>query len=566
MKKVIYLFALLIMLLACGKNEDTNDLSVVVTPIKNLVTTEITDVKTFEVVSLTLSNNDTSLKESYQGKFGGVPVEIIKSDHNSLVFSIPELDDGKYDLTFELGKIEFNVKKTEIKNYEKIISDVFSNVVTNLSNLDTSNSLISEKVSHANEFHKKVKDLYNSLTKEEKRLTALYFEANKNVFKEFSDNIGTVFNGPTSLKRRLQTDCPRFNSKDFYICTAENIGTASVKLTKSIIKVVEILTLAKVSLSIVSATVPPLAIAGAGIAAVTAVYIFFDSILPAITKFYSSLKEFLLANWIFARGTFEVIVEEFTSESLADLNVKPKFRAIRENDTDISEGVSFFIKSYGSLRGYWNKFTSIFGTFEEYKNTSEIVALKDNEITISNISNSNVQLVSQSGQKVKFKSLSGNNEKFNYDIEITKGGFNKKTSKSASIIVTNNFSMDINNQSWHPTKVTLFDYTQDNRGIYLIAEDDNYKFRGWIYNYNGIGAYSFPSVRGNNIENYFRLTDKNTGINYTTFCENNSMFKITSLEGNDISGIFLLKVCELNNKTNIIKLTNGHFRLKLTNP
>lgn len=129
-----------------------------------------------------------------------------------------------------------------------------------------------------------------------------------------------------------------------------------------------------------------------------------------------------------------------------------------------------------------------------------------------------------------------------------------------------NFSVDINNENWQPTEVTLFDYTQDNQGIYLIAEDDNYKFRGWIYNYNGIGTYSFPSTNVNNTENYFRLTNKTTDITYTTFCANSSVFEIIAIDNLLISASFDLKVCEINNESNFLNLTNGIINLELTNP
>ena len=202
---------------------------------------------------------------------------------------------------------------------------------------------------------------------------------------------------------------------------------------------------------------------------------------------------------------------------------------------------------------------------------------KSNELySLINSCTGNYSIGSQAfNQTIKALSIIGNFENgsllfFNvidiaqYDSEIEFCFF--KIDNDIQVCENVSFSVDINNQTWQPTEVILYDYTQDNEGVYLIAEDESYKFRGWIYTYNGIGTYTFPNSNINNTENYFRLTDKTTNAVYTTFCTNNSTLTITNINNGLISGTFDLKVCELDNEINNLNLTDGLINLELMLP
>jgi len=425
MKKVILLLTLLVLINGCNKDENINPTS----EIQN-VSVENATVKTFQMV--TLNTENVTLKDSYIGEFGGLSIEIKKSENNTLIFLVPEIENGTYSLVFDLGKIDFNVTQTVVANYEELVSEIFSSFDDNISNLDITIPLIVDEIPNATNFHNEVQDLFNSLTDDDKRLTALYIEANKGVFNDFSSNVNSFLNGSTTFSKVSQSDCPTTNFINFYSCTANNLATSSIELVKSSRKFFEMLALAGVSTFLSPASLG-ISLAGAGIAVATAVYILFDQMMPAFIQFKSSLIPFLRANWILTQATFETVADAFSSENEVSLNIDPQFRTISSTDNSISEETGFFISSFNSLQSYWNRLTALFGNNQNYQSTTEIIELENDEITITNISNSDVELISQNGQLVKFKNNTYDDLDFTFDVQVNKEGFTKSKTINATI-------------------------------------------------------------------------------------------------------------------------------------
>jgi hypothetical protein len=63
-----------------------------------------------------------------------------------------------------------------------------------------------------------------------------------------------------------------------------------------------------------------------------------------------------------------------------------------------------------------------------------VVTLATSDISISNISNPNVQLVSRSNQSVQFKTTSGKEESFTYTIQVNKQGFTETSTVSGKVL------------------------------------------------------------------------------------------------------------------------------------
>ncbi|MCB9203311.1 MAG: hypothetical protein H6604_09775 [Flavobacteriales bacterium] len=484
MKHFIKLFFILTLFLGCSSDDSNNS----ETPDDSTnIIVESTNVKSFELVTLTIENSE--LLDTYQGTFGDKEITINKVDENSLAFLVPDIPSGNHTLNFDIGNKEFNVTETLVSNPEETISNVFDNFNTDISALDNSNSYIEQEIQNAMSYFSEVQDLYNSLTTEQKRQVALYYEANKETFQNFKNNVNFYIDAPTTMSRIRQSQCQQTstNFKQFYSCTANNLGESSIELKNSAKEVLQMLGLAGAAI-VVSPSTVGVSLAAAGIATATAVYILLAETVPAAIIFGSSVGEFVKANWIFTQATFQTVATVFTSESVVNLNSQPTYRSINSNDENISTETSFFISSYAKMTEYWNKLSALFPSMPTYQNSSEIVAFDDNEdvINITNISNSNVQLVSQNGQNVEFKSLSGNDETFSFDMEIVKEGFSLvETINNATVYAENNNQVE----GWYQVNYFL----QEGSGsscspqigkeikFYVLLLETNGSFTGTIY-------------------------------------------------------------------------------------
>lgn len=429
MKKVL-LILMSIIVFGCSKDDNSPT-----EPIEQNLTVESNNVQTFEVISVAVNNLELT-NNTYQATFGNSEIALVKFDDNSLIFSVPEVEQGTYILSLSIGTIEFNVTETQVSNTDEIIQNVFDDFSTDIANLDDSDPFIANEITEAESYKTEVLALYNSLSDEQKRQTAMFYEANKEVFENFKNDIAYNLNDSTTLSRIPQSECFENYSlrKEFYSCTAENLGNSAITLKNSSKEFLAILTLAGVSAYLAPASFG-LSAVGTFLGLGTAAYIYMTEVRPSFIQFKSSLKAFIFSNWILTQATFEVIVDEFSSESETSLNVTPNFRSMNSNDSGISSETGIFITSLNSLNVYWNQLIALFGSPINYQDTSENIDFDDNtdQIAITNISNSNVELESLNGQNVTFKSLSGNDESFSFDVEITKEGFTETTTINANI-------------------------------------------------------------------------------------------------------------------------------------
>ncbi|MBM1107663.1 hypothetical protein JQC67_16015 [Aurantibacter crassamenti] len=419
MKNLIFLFIIVLAFYGCIP--DSNDS--LDSPVNSeKINVESTNVKSFQVITISVTN--TQLLESYSGLFAETAVSIVKTDENTLAFAVPDIGNGKYNLQFDLGTIEFTVTETTVLNTEELISNVFENFDTEISNLNNTSPLIAKEIQNAQDYRLEVQNLYSSLSNEEKRQVALFYTANKEVFKTFKDNLYTNLDATTVFSKTIQSNCPKNEGwKAFYSCTAKNLGGSSKELARSAVHFITFLTLAGISVSISPATLG-VGIAAAGLAVAASAYILFAEILPATIKFKNDLRAFLYANWVPVKATFLTIIDEFSSNTDTSLDLEPKFRSVNNTDKIVSNETGLFINSLSTLNESWDKLKSLFGELPDYQGSSEIIPFnKNDKIIISKISNPNVELVSQNGQFIKFKSISGEDETFSYTHEVFKEGF-----------------------------------------------------------------------------------------------------------------------------------------------
>ncbi len=383
---------------------------------KNVVA-EKTNVQTFEIVSLIVH---TPLKDKYDATFGSLKTELLKTSDTTLTFYVPDVAAGKASLKFDLATISFDVTKPAAVDAGQMIAAVSKNFDDQITRLHPSTPDEKAEVDELIKYKQEVLALFNKLTDDEKRQAASFYEANKAVFQSFANSTFTNLDAATQMK--LQSDCPKTDFKTFYGCTADNLGSAATGLKNASKEFLKMLALAGTSAYLAPASFG-LSAFGTTLALGTAGYLLITEVKPAVTHFKKSLYPFLGANWIFTKALFQATTEVFQDEVSTSLNLKPKFRSITSMDNDITPGSSYFVTAMASLSSYWNKLTSVFGSFPSYKNTEASTTLATSEISISNISNPNVQYFGHTGQSAKFKSLSGNEETFSYDIRVSKEGF-----------------------------------------------------------------------------------------------------------------------------------------------
>ncbi len=396
------------------------------------IAAESTAVQTFELVLLKASIEE--LNETYQCTFGTTDIILTKVSDSTLVFVVPDIENGDYQLKTDLGNIVFTVSKTVVPNVEASISAVFKGFDDDINALENSKETADAKL-----FKTEVDKLYNSLTSEQKVEVAMYYEANKEIFKAFKENLANTYDAPTTYKRSSQSTCPKTDYVSFYSCTAQNLTNSISELGGSLKNIAEPIAYAAAigKLAYSSWALGPavwgLTAVGASLTIGTAMYILITEVKPAFIEFVNNLVPFLKANWIFPKAVFAYITDDFDSGKETDLELDIKFRSIAKTDSDISAETSNFISAFGGITKAWDSFAKVLGDIPSFTTSEEPTELKTEEIVISNISNSNVELESQNGQKVKFKSLSGNQETFSFDITVKKEGFTRTTTINATI-------------------------------------------------------------------------------------------------------------------------------------
>lgn len=388
------------------------------------------DVRTYEIVNIIAREN---LAGRYSATFGSVAVELLKTSDSTLTFFVPDVAPGEAQLRFDLATIDFNVTKTQEINSDQLITNFNKQFDAQLSLLDSSTDEEAAEVDDINEYKDEVIALFNSLSDDEKRQAALFYEANKDVFKSFANTTFTNLDASSSM--RFQSDCPRTDFKTFYGCTAENLGNAAIGLKDASKEFLKMLALAGASAYLAPASFG-LSAFGTTLALGTAGYLLITEVKPAAAHFRKSLTTFLKANWIFSKALFESTTEVFQDQISTSLNLKPKFRSITSNDSDVSAESGFFINAMSSLNEYWNKLAAVFGNAPVYRNTEEATTLDTKDVHVLSISNANVEYSGITGQALTFRSLSGKEEDFDFRVRVSKEGFVEEKTLKGRVIAS----------------------------------------------------------------------------------------------------------------------------------
>ncbi|KAA9332370.1 hypothetical protein F0P96_12925 [Hymenobacter busanensis] len=446
---VAALFALLVLAGGCTKDpaDPAQD-----APDDKKLTAEKSNVGTYELVNLKATGPVAAAR--YTATFGSLPVELVKTGDSTLTFFVPEVSIGEQYLQFEKSKVRFVVAQTKDTDPAQLVTNLTTTLDAQLVALNPNTPAEVAEVNAIKQQKQDVLTLFNSLTPAQKRQTALFYEANKGVFKAFTNNVAATLDGPTVFRTQGQSNCPRTDFKAFYGCTADNLASAAGDLKNSSKKFLEMLLLGGAAAYLAPASFG-LSAAAATLALGTAGYLLITEVRPAALQFKRALWPFLEANWIFGKGLYLYTVSEFNNNANTDLNLKPAFRPVAEGDGQVNAGTARFLGAMSALKGYWAKLTAVFGAVPSYNNSTAATTLAASNITVSGISNPNVQLVSQTGQQVKFKSLSGQPETFSYHLKVTKEGFVEEKDLTGKVLaVAYNYKLQIGDYNPDYTLIT----------------------------------------------------------------------------------------------------------------
>lgn len=482
------------LLYSCSKKSPAQEQEEEEIPTGNAnVSAQTSTVFTYQVANLIVKNG---FSERYSGTFGSVPVDLVRTSDTTLSFLVPEVAEGKQILRFPIGNVSFTVTKSQVADPEKVVTDLVKTLDTQISNLTATNPDEVAEVNSIKQYKQEVLALYNTLTTEQKRQTALFYEANKATFRAFSAGVYTNIDAPTSLR---QSDCPRTDFRSFYGCTADNLATAAIALKNSSVEFLKLLALAGVSAYLAPASFGLSAISTT-LAAGMAGYLLITEIRPAAITFRRALISFLGANWIFTKGLFLTIKSEFETGISVNLNLDAYFKSVYRTDGDVNEGTSHFISALASLQLYWDRLTAVFGYTPGYVGTKKSFDLSTTDYTITGISNPNVQLVTRSNENVTFKSLSGKEESFSFHIKVSKEGFTEEKDVSARVIAISDssaiykaacvggwtvYGYDPNN----PTTTYTLELFADGTGKYHVPNSSTTYGTSWEVRRNNANEY-----------------------------------------------------------------------------
>lgn len=219
MKKTIILSLLIFSIFGCSKKED----EIIKEPalVTFEITTEQTSVKPLEFVLISSSEISFN-EESYKGKINDIEIDLIKTETNELLFTVPsELNIGSASLELiidnQKGELSFDITENNVQNIESVINNEllvpfneFESDLDDFINSNANSSTVSDQLVSAKQMLQDYKTKYNSLSNDEKMEVAKFFNANPIFTSDFlnlSSKSAKSFNGNSDY------DCFKFNSK-----------------------------------------------------------------------------------------------------------------------------------------------------------------------------------------------------------------------------------------------------------------------------------------------------------------------------------------------------------------
>lgn len=398
---VVSFTAIYMLFNSCNKKTDD---SKPIIPNNNAFVAEKTDVNTYEIVNL---STKLSTSAKYNGLFGTTPIALFKTSDSTVAFIVPDLSSGQYELQFDSTLIKFNLVKTQETNPDQLVTTIFESYDLYVSILPQNTEQDKAYIETLKKFKQDVSDNYNSQTTEQKKLTALFYTANKDLFKSFDENLTTNLDEP--IQQRQLSECPETTKEEYGECVAEILGSLAEYLNIAFDKVILPFEYNEIS----EWEIP-----------------FWSAIRLRLTEkhniifFRDQLGIFIEKKWILNENLFDKVETVYADEAFTDMNIQASYRPIDPvKDEHFSSNIDNFFLQVSSLRYKWNILTFL-GPFPDYNKDVVPIRLQTDEIIISNISKPDeISIADRDGESVKFNNKTDQDVYFSFDILAKREGF-----------------------------------------------------------------------------------------------------------------------------------------------
>lgn len=217
MKKIAFVLLAFVSILSCSKKEDE---IIPETVLENFeITSEQTSVKPLELVIIT-SSEVNFIQNSYKGTINETEIDLIKTENNELIFSIPSetsIGSAKLELIIgdKKGELSLSISENNVQNIETVVNteviepfNEFENDLDALISNSSNSQIVKEQLESAKQMISAFLNKYNTLSNDERMEVAKFFNANPIFTSDFLN-----LSGKSSLNGNPDYDCFKLNSK-----------------------------------------------------------------------------------------------------------------------------------------------------------------------------------------------------------------------------------------------------------------------------------------------------------------------------------------------------------------
>jgi hypothetical protein len=410
--------------------------------------TEKSQYAPYEVVTISTSEKIIS-QPSTTAKINNLEIPLDITD-GKVSFLLPNLNNGKYTLSFSSNEIKYEVPIT-VESLSNVLSaDVYftemtSNVAANINKLNAqmneleqSSYYSTEHIALKNDISKYT-NLLNSYTESYKQLT----EEQKKEFAKMIAANKTVFDIQSVLINKLSTyTLKQTQSVSDY---EENVKEKATVFIESIFHTIDLIPKV-VGLAILAKTpIHPFINAGAILAAGIYVAKFMISATTTVAAAVNLISASIKPSEFIAE-TNKIAALEYNTGIEKAINIRANYRSLIASDSnDSGSTIQSIVENYNSFKekytGFINELPDLFKpsySLSALKNihTNTTRSVFNKYLSITNISNPNVtleQINQQDGSiKIKASTSSNTDQTFTYDVNYTNRNFTTDMKKTVS--------------------------------------------------------------------------------------------------------------------------------------
>ena len=410
------------------------------------LSTEKSQYAPYEIVTIS-SSEDLFTEKSFTAVINNIEITIGGEGYIA-AFMLPDLNNGKYDLSFTLNQKNYIVPITiaslsNIQSADQYFNEIKSNLNQSITDLNTQITQLSQNSEDPNEFIKLQNDVtkytnllseyttsYNNLSELDKIEFAKSIAANKALI-DASNNLTSALQSSTLSLRGGQT-------VDDYEAAVEASTSA---FTSSAIELAEQIPLIVAGAIIAKTPTHPIinigAVLGTGYLVANFILDANKTITAAITLTNTSIKPLDVIS------QSSQVVYYSGAETVSD--IQAKYRSLINTDGNDGSIINTIVEKYNYFMNKYNGLVNDLPSFirpsyvmtslkNSFKQTTR--SIYNEYVSITNISNSNVileQLNQEDGSiKIKATNSASTDQTFTYDVNYTNSKFTSGLTKTVN--------------------------------------------------------------------------------------------------------------------------------------